>query len=384
MSAYHQMGHDSENLLFESDLGAFAGSILSPVNYDPAQTTEQVARVAKDLSPDFRMLLDPQMYVARSERGRLRDWSYFPRDVDSADISSMKWWTSINDSLVADALACGIDGVMSPVSLPKGDSFTNDYLAFTVQVGNDLVEKASDSLLSTQQTAVIAMRELAAPDRALEIASLLSASTADGIYLVFKTDLAARRELSQTDQLMGAARLIKELRKADVNVLVGCCAGDMVLWKHAGASSCATGKFFNLRRFTPGRWEAAGDDGGQNIAYLFEESLLAFIRQTDIVRLNAAGLLSAATLANPFAQQIIRALASSPTTAWVGKGWRQYMHWFADCEARLTNGLSALELLKNAETGWRKIEDVGILLDEARNDGAWVRPWRIAANEIGA
>src|SRR5687768_15124772 len=33
MPAYQQMGHQSENLLFEPDLSAYAGAILSPVNY---------------------------------------------------------------------------------------------------------------------------------------------------------------------------------------------------------------------------------------------------------------------------------------------------------------------------------------------------------------
>jgi hypothetical protein len=39
MSAYHQMGHDSENLLWTEDLAKYRGAILSPVNYDQAKVT---------------------------------------------------------------------------------------------------------------------------------------------------------------------------------------------------------------------------------------------------------------------------------------------------------------------------------------------------------
>ncbi|MGD0009340.1 MAG: hypothetical protein ABSE93_12445 [Terriglobia bacterium] len=43
MAAYHQMGHDSENLLSEERLGAFAGAILSPVNYAEDRVASQIA-----------------------------------------------------------------------------------------------------------------------------------------------------------------------------------------------------------------------------------------------------------------------------------------------------------------------------------------------------
>ncbi len=35
MSAYLQMGHDTENLVGEADLEEFRGIILSPVNREP-------------------------------------------------------------------------------------------------------------------------------------------------------------------------------------------------------------------------------------------------------------------------------------------------------------------------------------------------------------
>ena len=37
MPAFHQMGHDSENLLWAEELAQYRGAILSPVNYDQAK-----------------------------------------------------------------------------------------------------------------------------------------------------------------------------------------------------------------------------------------------------------------------------------------------------------------------------------------------------------
>ena len=38
--------------------------------------------------------------------------------------------------------------------------------------------------------------------------------------------------------------------------------------------------------------------------------------------------------------------------------------------------------LRNAEDNWRVLEDDGILMDDPRNDGQWLRPWRIALNRF--
>ena len=42
MSAYLQMGHDTENLVGEADLEEFQGLILSPVNREPDKLRENV------------------------------------------------------------------------------------------------------------------------------------------------------------------------------------------------------------------------------------------------------------------------------------------------------------------------------------------------------
>jgi hypothetical protein len=48
----------------------------------------------------------------------------------------------------------------------------------------------------------------------------------------------------------------------------------MILWKAAGATNCATGKFFNLRRFTISRFEEPDSSGGGQLGYWFEKALL--------------------------------------------------------------------------------------------------------------
>ena len=57
--------------------------------------------------------------------------------------------------------------------------------------------------------------------------------------------------------------LIAALKQAGVQILVSHCSSDMILAKAVGANHAATGKFFNLRRFTKGRFKEPGEKGGE-------------------------------------------------------------------------------------------------------------------------
>ena len=46
----------------------------------------------------------------------------------------------------------------------------------------------------------------------------------------------------------------------------------------------------------------------------------------------------------------------------------------------MTDGATDVRtLLRDAETNWTALEDADILMEESRNDGGWLRPWRSLA-----
>jgi len=119
-------------------------------------------------------------------------------------------------------------------------------------------------------------------------------------------------------------RLISLLEACGLKVLVGFCSMDVALWKSAGATDCATGKFFNLRRFTRSRFAPpAGGGGGGQIAYACEEALFAYLRAIDIVRVQAEGGFSTSTVSNPFMPKILQAINEGKP--WLAQGWREYL-----------------------------------------------------------
>jgi hypothetical protein len=378
VSVYHQMGHHSENLLLDSQLQKFSGAILSPVNYCEADVTCQVGRVKQRTG--FETIFDPQLYYPRSERGLLRQWDYFPDDADTADMNSEIWWHNLIDKIVLTCSRVQPTAACSPVFAPR--IYSNEYYKSMIQLGKYFASKVSALGIRPVQTIMCNLSDLAVASRALEVASIITQATASSTYLVFTTNLVPRRELNNTDEIKGAMHLISALERAGLPVLVGYTSSDLVAWKLAGATSCASGKFFNLRRSTSARLEEPTEGGGQ-LPYWFEETLMAFLRESDIIRIRNENLLSAASMSNPFAIKILDDMDNNPGQAWLGLSWRQYLYAFADLEDRIENGLINIpSLLASAERNWIHLEDKGVLMEEARNNGEWIRIWRRAVAEF--
>lgn len=377
MTALHQMGHDSENLLKEKGLSAFRGAILSPVNYPLDKVLSQI-KACREMA-DFRTIFDPQLYVPNSERGKLATWSYFPTDVDTADSTSESWWDGVAARLAEEVVGMSIDAVCSPTTVPR--TYENEYFELAVKACQMLSDKLAGTSIKVMQTAVVGMPDLTMKARPLSIASILTGAPTDEVYLVLVGNTEPRRELRDPEELKGAMRLIRALEEAGVRVTVGFVSSDVILWKHAGATACASGKYFNLRRFTKARFEEPTGGGGQ-LSYWFEDALLAFLRESDLLRARKAGLISDASKRNAFAVDILNQLDKSPSTAWLAKSWRQYLWWFADMVGRIESGeLTVPALLKEAEQTWVAIEDK-ILMEEQSNNGSWLRQWRRAVIEF--
>ena len=379
MSAYFQMGHDTENLIGETDLKEFEGIILSPVNRTPEELTQNIPAFRE--KGNFDIVLDCQLYFPRSSREKLNQHPYFPSDLDTADISSNSWWNNMINRLSDYAAKLGVDGVTSPVIFPR--IWNDDYYARCADVCSNLYEKLSKIKINTLATLMVDLKKLADEDYTFRLASIMSNASCAGFYLVFYIDTEPRRELAFSEELFGAMMVIKELKNTGLSVIISFCSSDMILFKAAGADHCASGKFFNLRRFTTSRWEEPSQGGGV-LPYWFEHSLLAFIREADILRLLREGhadLIERTHSRNYWSNRILTQFKKEPGKAWVGLSWRHYLSWFGKTEMEITNG-NPIQIVKDwlkiAEKNWLMLEDEEILFEEPRNNGSWMRPWRQA------
>ncbi|MCC6268111.1 MAG: hypothetical protein IT300_11105 [Dehalococcoidia bacterium] len=377
MAVYHQMGYQSENLLAEPQLAAFSGAILSPVDYDEPALLAQIRRRQQ---AGFECVLDPQLYYPNTFRAGLQNWDYFPTDVETADTSSATWWSAVVSSFLATAERLGVRAACSPAIVPR--IFNLDYLRRMVDVGSEFTDQAEQRGIESLQTVIVPLAALQG-DGALAVASVAASGSAGRVFLVLLSEVEPRRELEDAGALAGGLRLIDALTSAGIAVTVGFCSTDVILYRAAGAAVCATGKFFNLRRFTGSRFDEPSQ-GGRQLSYFYEEGLVAFLRDTDLLRLQRAGFgWSAATQANPYTQAIFDIIAGGRDEAWLALGWKQYMWWFADVESRVTDAEAADTILAAGESGWLRVEAARprILMDELRNTGAWLRRWRQALSD---
>jgi hypothetical protein len=120
---------------------------------------------------------------------------------------------------------------------------------------------------------------------------------------------------------MSAMKPISAMRESGIEVIVAFCSSDMILWKYAGAKGCATGTFFNLRRVTKAQFEEPKGSGGRQVDYWFEEGLLAFTRQRELLRLRDKKLrVLSETDRNPFTKEILTNLLSDKPKRWLSLG----------------------------------------------------------------
>jgi hypothetical protein len=385
MSAYFQMGHDSENLIGGEGLD-YGGIVLSPVNRTSVELKAHVAAFREKGS--FDVVLDPQLYCPQHRRGHLPTYRYFPDDLETADLSNRGWWRQRIKLLAEEARELGADAVCSPAVLPR--KFEDGYYEQTVEAFADLQEELGNSGPRGVLSLCVDLGSLATPDDAQRIASIATRAEPQWCYLVVQAEVTPRRELSDEESLIAVLNLVRALEGHGCQTIVSHTSSDMILFKAAGASHCATGKFFNLRRFTRGRFEADEENGGRNFPYWFEEGLLAFLREADIPALRREGfghLIGTGFSDNHYGKQILEILEEGQGKAWVGLGWRQFLMWFCLMERSLSGpdgARRARALVRAADENWGALEEADVLFDERPNDGNWVRHWRRVLKALGS
>jgi hypothetical protein len=383
MAAYLQQGHNSWNLLEEPDIGTYSGMVLSPVNDSPDDVAAGLRRLG-DLRDDIEVILDPQLYNPAVDKGLMDQWAYFTSDFATANHADAAWWVERGIAVVDQAAQLGVDAVCSPAMFPK--VFSDDYYSLVVDIADTTRQHASKQGLETLLTAIVSLRDLANPVRAFAIASILSRSRCDRIYLTFLNEdvLQQKEPLHEPNGLPTAVHLVR-LLSSYMRVHVAFAAHDMVMWKYAGATDISSGKFMNLRRFSPGRWEEA-QGRGQQTAYWTEGSLLTLLRSADVALLRRNGWFDGRDLSdNPASSRILELILNGSQKLWVKESWLQHLRCISNAEALWHGRPDAAEaFLIESDRLWGDIIDTRrLLLQDRQNNGSHVRHWLNAVREGG-
>lgn len=383
MASYLQLGHDSWNLIEEEDIGAYAGLVLSPVNDGPDDVRMRLMRIA-DRRDKLEVILDPQMYNPALEKGKLDQWRYFPADFATADHADLAWWSRRSREIVEQGAELSVDVVCSPALVPR--AYSDDYYSLVVEVADATKRHADRHGIETMLTAIVSLRDLGSPGRAMAIASILSRSSCERVYLTFlNEDVAPREPLRDGAGIPTAVHLVRLLAQ-EMRVHVSFASHDLVMWKFAGAADISTGKFMNLRRFSLGRWQDE-ESAGRQVPYWNEGPLLARLREADVALLDRYGWFEGRSFdVNPSSARILEIVRGGAGTPWLKLSWMQYLRWASNAEARLNgNPELAEKLLNRADDRWGDaIDKKRILFHDRFNNGDHVRAWLNAVREGGS
>lgn len=379
MANYLQLGHESWNLVDEPGIGSFAGVVLSPVNDAPNEIMGRLARI-RDTQPSLEVLLDSQLYNPATQKGQLAQWGYYGADFETADRSDATWWKRRIPEVASEAVRVGATAICSPAPIPRAAS--DEYFGFVAELADEAYSEAAQHGLECALTAIVPLESLHQPRRAMEIASVLSGSRCDRIYLNFLApDRVAQREPLPDQTTLATAVHLVRLLSAGQRVHVACTSHDVLLWIGAGATDVSTGKYMNVRRFSPSRWmdEQAG---GRNNPYWSDDRLLTLIREQDVLRLDREGWFEGRIFSeNPAAKAVLDVLRAQTGNPWLKLSWIQYMRWFANTASGITGVDAALATLETAHEAWRETEKAKILFFDPFNDGSHIVAWLNALNE---
>ena len=380
MGNFLQTGHQSWGYINAEGLDTFDGVVLSPVNDKPGDVKHRVAALRKS-NPSVEVIFDPQIYNPLGKKGKLTEWNYYSDDIGTIDHSNLSWWIKKSQAIAADAASVHATTMCVPAYIPR--VLDTEYYKSIVELGDEVNALAQSNGLDTALTVIVPLSQFHSIEKTFEIASVVSSSSCERIYLNFLDEKTLGRQPLHDQSALASAIHLVRLLSSNQRVHVGCVGQELMLWLASGATDLSTGNYINLRRFTPSRWEEEDESAKRNNSYWCDDRLLTLLRDADVLRLDRAGWYGAdAFHGNEFSEKIISILRGGSGDAWQKLSWLQYMKWFSNVTARVKSANDAEKILLDSLDAWKFVEQQRILFFDSYNRDL-VHPisWLNALNE---
>lgn len=249
-----QQGYDWKRCSEALRVGLLDGIVISPRDTSPAKVPEHVTYCRQR---GAMALLDLQWYALAwvgdgdARTGRATEHACWPgtplHECAGGQVSEAV------QRAVATQVACDCD----PVVLPGGFIEENADQTYRVneEAWDDALARVGDGR-RTFITVAVSEHVLGDEDRRLTLLDSLTwwASQIDGVYLLPEAEVRAGHPLKTAAALAATMHVVHALRMYDLDVIVGYCGQDALLYGAAGATAVAVGTAGTTRRFGPDRW----------------------------------------------------------------------------------------------------------------------------------
>lgn len=377
MKVYHQTGHNLKWNIDSYKEGVGNGLIFSPINIDADKLLRDTEIEIKKVS-----FLDPQLYLLNQAKGSLETYPFFPENLRS-DFSTPDL---DNDNLILAELCINYQlqndfkylviptkyNVENPTNylIQCTDYFVLPFCEFAKQ------KQANKKILLS---VIIKGIMLTDDDKRNEVLNWITGhQNVDGVYLIFENNFASK-QIKDFDYLLNALRLIKVLKDNLMEVHIGYCNTEALLYSIAMPDSVTIGSYENLRSFGIRRFQETenGPMRSPN-ARLYSSKLLqwvdyGYIQPMKTLVENYSGYFDESAY-NPLTN-------FEPDYNWQFKKTEPYKHYFyvfdkqiKELQENQTDRIVGLKsTIKNAISLFNKIEN-DVLLDE-NSDGSHLPTW---------
>lgn len=276
MKVYHQAGHQTVWNIdsFEKD-NTGNGIIFSPVNYSRNKMVD-VSESTRETS-----LFDPQFYVPDSDKGSLKSYNFFPGSLMN-EFKTTKFEAHASKSAEL-CLKFQVENKFESIIVPaRGymehkSNFVELQKSFTVEPFLDEIKKQNIDK-KVYLTLPITASVLADQDYRDEILNWITGyPQVTGVYLMCYFPERSK-QLSNFGLLWNYMSFIKLLKEADLEVIIGYCNTESLLFSCLDPNAVCMGAYENTRMFNIDRFlDEPGPPKGP-VPRLYMPKLLNWIR----------------------------------------------------------------------------------------------------------
>jgi hypothetical protein len=386
LEIFHQCGHNAVwNRNSFLDRGIGNGLIFSPV-HEKMQQIEGYPDELKGAS-----LFDPQFYLPNSQKVKLKEYPFFPEAITDGFITSDFSVLAIDSArqCISFQLEQGFDDLVIPARFH--DQMISNYFdaqdAYSVVPFLTAISELGHGGKLVYLTVAITNHMVADEGfRERLLNWITSYSEIDGIYLIISNDRPTK-QICDPDVIFNNLELVKILKDAGLEVLVGYCNTESLIYTLNGDLGVTFGAYENTRIFSMDKFMTSEEDQRGPRPRIYLKGLMNWVQleQAREIRQDAPDVWQQIYEPTDDSEEAL----NSPAP-WHFSKSQLYHHHFENMQAEISDleGMTRRERHSHLRARLRAANDYYAAIDQAPIDleihgsNRHIDPWLSAINRF--
>lgn len=385
LELYHQAGHNTKwNIDSLVEDGCGDGIILSPADYK----MEQIESIPPDVLE--RSVFDPQYYLPNSQRAKFASYPFFPEAITNG-FSTVDFQAQAHNSARL-CLDFQINNGFRYLIIPTrfyDQMFSNYFESLEQQTVLPFLEELKNFSTDKPVYLGLAVTEHMVADggfRSQLLNWITKFPALSGLYVIFSDDRETK-QIQSVPRLKNSLEFLKDAQKADLDLIVGYCNTEGLVYGCLGDMAVTFGTFENTRRFSIDRYVVRDGQQRGPAPRIYLPGLLNWVRlnEAKVIRSKAPTLWDQIYSPTEHGEKALEAAIepkfNSPLL---------YKHHFSSfqeqfdkvaAEEKSNRFQLVLSMVKAAKDNYQAIRDRGIAI-ETHGSGDHLHAWESSIRSI--